>query len=1012
MKLSNISLAVSAILLGASSSVWAEEQKLSEVEKRSTEQQQTKEEKVTEKITVTGSRLKRDSFSVATPLTIMDSEAISDTGIGELSEILTEGIPSLSMGLSNTTSQSSVSNTGISTVELRDLGSTRTLTLIDGRRVVSNSKSGNYVSMSTIPSGMVKSVEVITGGASATYGADAVSGVVNIITQTDKQGLEISAKAGATPEGGGEEFTLDLSYGNTFADDRGYIFFSANYEEQLGIKFTDRDRAQIQAAHSYSSSKMCNQMLTVDGWQCMRDTDQSQWASLSDGTFGGVFLESSKFSKQYWYDGQTLRDDWKGNEEKYGINSDQFVQLKVPSERVSAAVKVDFDVTDDITFYSQLQWSGNFTINDKSPEDVYESENAPYIDRETGEPGTVYLGYIPKDNPYIPAEILATMNERDDKYANRLYFDRRFAEVGPIYTDNDRQTIRGWAGLQGTMFDGEWDWDVSVGYGKFHQKQLRYNEFDIFKARNALDAERLDDGSVQCKSEAARAEGCVPLNLFGEGSITAEAADYIRVNPELNSYNEQTTVMGYIAGDLFDMPAGPVAAVFGAEYRHESQEAVTDDILTYGGITWNIIPGFKGEMNVAEVFAEASIPLIANVPGAEFLSLETSVRLSDYDIKNVDMVGSYKLGFLWNVGEGLNIRGNWAIAQRAPSINELYEPEAGDFDSYDDICDEVTATSDKPGHDSCRMIPAIAEAIAADPDFEFEDESSGYSPNSGNPDLNEEKGETYTLGFSYEPTFIDDFSIAVDYYDISITDAISTFDNERILHECYNSSIPFGQQNEFCDAITRDEDGQITKILQREYNLDELATRGYDVAIAYRLDLADLGDLKLKVDWNHLLEQSYTSSGIDGPEKVDTVGYVGNFDDKISASLAWSYEGLRIRWSTSYKSAALRSYSLQQDWEEDMADNAENCAAGNEDCIENPESLEFQNYDAYIKHNLSASYELELNDDSKLRVFGGVNNVFDDVGQFYIGSSRYGNSGPEYGAGVGRFVYLGAEVSF
>jgi len=967
--------------------------------------EEVKKSKVDEKITVTGSRLRRDSFTVATPLVTMDKEAIGDTGLGEMGQILVENMPALSYGTSNATSQSSVSSTGLTTVELRNLGANRTLTLIDGRRVVSNSKSGNYVSMSTIPSGMVQRVEVITGGASATYGADAVSGVVNIITQTGKEGFDFKVRGGESTDGGAKEFTLDGSYGSTFSDDRGYLFFSANYDKDFGLKYGDRDRAAQEASWDYDGDTMRNMIRTEDGMQPLHETPMSDWRNRSDGIPGGVFLESSKYDTTYWYDGNGQRSDW--NEERDGINTKQFVQLKVPSERVSAALKVDFDITDDITFYSQVQWSGNYTVNDKSPEDSYEGESATYTDRETGEPGVVKLGYIPIDNPYVPDNIRETAGQ----YKDRIYWDRRFTEVGPVSTDNERDTVRAWAGLQGTMFDGDWDWDISAGYGKFHQVQYRNNEIDVFKAKNALDAGYAADGTtIQCNDADARADGCVALDLFGEGSITPEMADYIRVNPTLNTYNEQANVMGYITGDLFEMPAGPVATVFGFEYRKDTQEAVTDDALTYGGITWNLIPAFKGSISVAEVFGEASIPLLRDLPGAEYLSLETSLRMSDYDIQNVGLVSSYKLGFLWTVGAGVNLRGNYAIAQRAPSVNELYEPAAGDFDSFDDICHGVTATSAGSGHDNCRLEPGIAATITAD--GVFDDDSNGYSPNAGNPELFEETGTTLTLGATYEPTYFDGFSIAVDYYDIAISDAISEFGNEQILSQCYDTSITLGQENKFCDSIKRNSEGQLEEVLQRSYNIDELGTRGVDIAVAYAYDMNAFGSVKFKMDWTHLLEHSKTITGNDGVVIEDYVGYAeeGIFADKASASVAWYLDDLRVRWSTTYKSSALLDRVDQESWESDMANNDELCAAGDEACIANPESLAFQELSSYFKHNLSVSYNIEMNDDSSVRVFGGINNIFDDKGEFYLGGR--GNFGSDYDAGVGRFVYLGAQVSF
>ena len=958
-----------------------------------------------EKITVTGSRLRRDSFTVATPLVTMDKEAISDTGLGEMGQILVENMPSLSYGTSNATSQSSVSNTGITTVELRNLGANRTLTLIDGRRVVSNSKSGNYVSMSTIPSGMVQRVEVITGGAGSTYGADAVSGVVNIITQSGKEGFDFKIRGGESTDGGAKEFTLDANYGTSFADDRGYLYFSSNYDKDYGLKYGDRKRASQEASWEYDGDTMQNMIRTEDGLKPLHETPMSEWRNRSDGIPGGVFLESSKYDTTYWYDGNGQRSDW--NEERDGINTKQFVQLKVPSERVSAALKLDFDITDDLTFYSQIQWSGNYTVNDKSPEDSYEGESATYTDRETGEPGVVKLGYIPIDNPYVPDNIRETASQ----YKDRIYWDRRFTEVGPVSTDNERETVRAWAGLQGTMFDGNWDWDISAGYGKFHQRQFRNNEIDVFKAKNALDAGYAADGkTIQCNDAQARADGCVALDLFGEGSITPEMANYIRVNPTLNTYNEQANIMGYITGDLFEMPAGPVATVFGFEYRKDTQEAVTDEALTYGGITWNLIPAFKGSISVAEIFGEASVPLLRDLPGAEYLAVEASVRMSDYDVKNVGLVSSYKLGFLWTVGAGINLRGNYAIAQRAPSVNELYEPAAGDFDSFDDICHGVTATSSGSGHDNCRLEPGIAAAIAAD--GEFEDDSNGYSPNAGNPELFEETGTTLTLGATYEPTFFEGFSIAVDYYDIAITDAISEFGNDQILSQCYDTSITLGQENKFCDSIKRNSEGQLEEVLQRSYNIDELGTRGVDIAVAYRYDMNSFGSVKFKMDWTHLLEHSKTVTGNDGVVVEDYVGYAeeGIFEDKASASIAWYLDDLRVRWSTTYKSSALLDLVEQESWEADMQNNTDLCAAGDAACIATPESLAFQELSSYFKHNLSVSYNIEMSDDSAVRLFGGVNNIFDDKGEFYYGGR--GNFGSDYDAGTGRFVYLGAQVSF
>jgi outer membrane receptor protein involved in Fe transport len=969
--------------------------------------EKNKVKEVDERITVTGSRLRRDNFSVSTPLVLLDKDDIDESGLGELTEILVDGIPSLSFSTSNSSSQSSATSTGITTVQLRNLGSDRTLTLIDGRRVVSNSNSGNSVSLSTIPAGMVARTEVITGGNSATYGADAVAGVVNIITQTDKEGLSFKARGGESSEGGAREFTLDLNYGTSFAEDRGYLYFSSNWDRQFGLKQSDRKRAAIEADAGYDTDAMCNTILTVEGDVCMRDTTQDQWRDRSDGTFGGVFLESSNFDTQYWYDGTTLKDDWADNEERYGIDSDQFVMIKVPSDRFSTALKVDFDLTDDVMFYSQIQVSGNFTDNLKSPEDSFEGEEATFTDRITGEPGVVEVGYIPIDNPYVPDVI----REAAGEYKDRIYWDRRFGEVGQIETENERITVRTWAGLQGTMFDGSWDWDVSVNYGRFRQNQLRRNEINVFNLASGLDAGYAEDGTtIQCNDAEAREAGCVPINLFGEGSVTDEAADYIRSDAKLESINELFTFNAYITGDLFELPAGFVPVVLGVEYRIDKQETKTGDEFTYGGITANLIPPFQGQIKVAEIFGEVSFPLINDAAYTKHLSIEMSGRVSHYDLNNVDIVGSYKLGFLWEVTDDLNIRGNWAIAQRAPSVGDIFQPLAGDFDGFDDLCDEVTATSTDLGHDNCRLIPAIAAEISADPTFEFESDGNNYSPGAGNPELEEEKGQTTTFGFTYQPAYLKGFQVAIDYFDITIDDAISTFSNERILEECYASNIVLGDDNEFCDAITRDSEGQLKQVIQRSYNIDEVSTRGIDYALAYSHNLNEFGSLRFKMDWTHLLEYSNTSTGNEGKIKTDLVGFDDIFEDSASASLRWSYENLRISWRTKYLGSIIDDREIQLEWEESIAENTENCSNGGEACITNPESLAFQHFPSYFRHDISASYKIAMENDMEVKFSGGIKNIFDDKGDFYVNSR--GNFKSEYGGGVGRFFHLAAEVTF
>jgi outer membrane receptor protein involved in Fe transport len=969
------------------------------------------EVKVVEKITVTGSRLRRDSFSVATPLATMDYEAIQDTGLGSLSEILIDELPQIAESSSNTNTQSNITATGLSTISLRELGSSRTLTLIDGRRVVSNSHSSNSVSLSTIPSGMVKKVEVITGGASAAYGSDAIAGVVNIITQQDKEGFSFTARAGDSIEGGAEELTLDLNYGTEFAEGKGYIFLSSTFDKQYGLTYADRKRAQQQESHFYDDERMCNAMITSaepkDG-QCMRDISQNDWRGLNDAIPGGVFHEGSSSIGGFWYEGQTLRSDWV--EEQYGIDTDQFVMLKVPDEGLNTAIKVDFELTDDVSFYGQIQHSLNKSYNTKSPESEDESDKVITFDSATGEFGEVIMGKISSDNPYVPTEIA-------DGGGSSIKWDRNFAEVGNIYTDNSRTTIRSWAGLQGVMFDDAWDWDLSVGYGRSTQEQIRGNEISTINAAYALDAEYAEDGvTIQCADAIARANGCLPMNVFGEGSITPEVADYIRVNPTIDTKVEQLTVTGYIAGDLFEMPAGSVASAFGFEWRKDSQEIKTGGGATEGGITFNYVPEYSGEVTVAEVFAEAAFPLIRDVIVAKSLTVEVSARIADYSWESSGLMQSYKTGLIWEVVEGYAVRANWSRAQRAPSIDDLLSPPAGDYDSYTDICDETTETSTDAGHDNCRKEPTIAADIAID--GEFDESDNNYSPSVGNEDLVEETADTFTFGVTLAPSFVEGLRIAIDYYDIAIEDALSSYSNEDIMRYCYDSSLPWderGGSNAFCNDIKRDSDGAITEIMQRNYNVDEISTRGVDLALEYVYDFEQFGNIKFKTDWTHVIDWEKTVQSPGGPETTDNVGYYDEdiFETQGTASITWYKDEWRVRWSTKYKGPITVNKDDKDDWLDDMSANDENCAAADpegESCIATPEALAFNELGSFLNHSISASYTMDLANDGEVRLSGGVNNIFDNRGDYSPGEKGHFYSG--YGSSVGRFVYIAAEVQF
>jgi outer membrane receptor protein involved in Fe transport len=398
--------------------------------------------------------------------------------------------------------------------------------------------------------------------------------------------------------------------------------------------------------------------------------------------------------------------------------------------------------------------------------------------------------------------------------------------------------------------------------------------------------------------------------------------------------------------------------------------------------------------------------------------VEVSGRVADYSPSGIDTVLSYTAGVIWEPAEGYRLRANYARAQRAPTLAELYSPPRGDYDSINDICDGVTATSDDPGHANCRLEPGIAATIAAE--GEFEDDNNGYGPAAGNPDVFEETADTWTFGFSINPPWAENLRLAVDYWDISIEDKITEYQNSEILKQCYDSSQPWGPTNPFCNEISRHEDdGQIYQILNRQYNLDSGKATGVDVAMDYVWFFDSMGDISFQLDYTHMFEDSEKYEGLDGIVKVDYTGQVAykNFDDRATASFTWRHEGWRVRWGIRYLSSAVDALDRLEEWKGYMADNDERCAAGDDDCIENPEKLGYYNFPAYWRHDLSVSYTMQTEWAESLRLYAGIRNVFNDQGPFIpTGGDTFasgpGNFDSPYGGGVGRFVFAGIDTRF
>lgn len=992
-------------------------------------------------IVVTGSRIMRDTYDTPAPTVTVGAQDLLESGDSELSETLAE-MPALSSTLNDASVTGNTQNSGLSSIMLRNLGDNRTLVLIDGRRTVSNSGIGNRVSLSTIPSDFIDRVEVITGGTSSVYGSDAVAGVVNIITESRQRGFRLNARMGITEEGDGQERTFSASWGTRFGGGRGYFLISGTYDQDDGIRATDREWAVRPVAYGYDFANGVNEIEGVflnNGVPTTGSRPASEFpplvaSDLSAFIPGGVFSGASSSRDRFYRGGVlvplgpdvqtglpiTVGTTDNGNVGYFLPNRDGYNQrtgrsLILPRSRYLAAAKLNYEFSDALEGFAQVQFSQIDSYEVREAVGIGWDSTYPLTDPITGITTEIEYGKMPcrrvgqgACNPFVPAEIRADAPNSGAGIA----WDRRFDEVGGQITENDRTTVRSWAGLRGKL-GGDWGWEASAGYGRYEQHQVRRNEIIGANLTNALAAELGPDGEPRCISAAAREAGCVPINLFGEGSITPEAAAWIRADLTQNLKIEQYTGQAFVTGSLFDLPAGPVGAAFGVDYRRDSQELRGDALSQSGGTTGNAVPNFGGNITAIEGYGEVSVPLLKEVAGAHLLSIDASARVANYNIDRVGTVFSYRGGIQYAPVEDLRFRAQYARAQRAPDIAELYSPPRGNFEAAPDLCNGVTPTTAGRIAAACRQDPGIqalfaAQAAAGD-DQEFTQVGGNlYSPNGGNLNLKEETADTFTVGAVLNPSFLKGVTLAVDYYDIRIKDAIDAYSNRDIQLQCYDTdTVQTG--NPFCADITRNpNNGQIVELVQRQVNLASLDVSGIDVAFNWRFSLDDAigipGRFDLRYDATHVLKHKVTFAGIDGTVVNDYRGDLaeGSFKYRGRGSLAWSLGDFRIRWTTTVYGSINDSNALRDQYEELLA------------TMPDAEVPMFLFIDDVWEHDLFLSYDVDMGGRSSFRLYGGVNNLTNAISPFLPSgteSGRLTNQNSAYDI-AGRRYYVGATLRF
>ncbi|HDS1202492.1 TPA: TonB-dependent receptor [Shewanella algae] len=935
----------------------------------SAEQDQQTANSAVERISITGSRIVREGAVAPTPVTVISGEELLSTGVTNIGEALNQ-LPALGNTYSLANSGRYIGTAGANLLDLRTMGTDRTLVLVNGKRHVASSAGSSSVDVNTIPSAWVEKVEVITGGASAIYGADAVTGVVNFILKKDIVGLDISAIKGRADDSGFGKDRVSLSYGTDINDGRGNIAFAAEYSAQDRLRAFDRDQTKT----SFTSLKNTNRPKDADGNYIDSNdpSDPDKYFLPNGGHYkisnaGTFFLDGWKTFNP---DG-TIRDVYIGPkvDGNYCVDCDftnlrQFEDLQPEFKRYNLNLKSNYQLNDDMNLYFEAKY-----VN---------SQASDY-----GQPAFFFgnkVNTIKVDNPYLDPNLVALMKSNKDADGNpqpldSIVINRFMADLGQRVEDDTRETQRYVLGLEGVLAD-DWDYDLYAIYGQTDLERVNKNNLIYANYQNALDAVMLD-GNIVCRSETARAEGCVPVNIFGAGNPSQEAIDYINTTSVGTAVIKQTVLGGTITNSgLFELPAGYVGLSTGVEYRKEESEIKEPE--NAAGTFFNALGEDKGDFDVKEVFAEVSIPLLADLPLIRQLDMDLAVRFADYS--TIGNATTWKAGLSWEINDELRMRSTYAEAIRAPNISELFGAPSQTFFRVDDSCriDNLNNLADS----STRRKNCAALGVPTDFNDQY-DAKSIEGKSSGNRELKPEESTSYTVGLIYQPEFIEGLSMTLDYWNIKIDDAISSIAAQDIIDRCLDSTS--GIDNQYCALITRDPSShQITLIQSHSLNVAALEASGVDLDLAYKTDILG-GDFSANLIATHLLKRrnfSFQDNPSDYEELAGTLGYA---DWQANLTLNYKYENWLSYWRTRF----VNDVSLYTDKE--LARNA------------NPSSN--MQYDDYFISDVAVGYQF----DSGITLKFGIDNLFDK-------DLPYGTTGTTAGSAaydnVGRFYYTSLSYSF
>lgn len=949
-------------------------------------------------IVVTGSRIARPEVDAPTPVTSFSAATLQQSGRVNVTDFLAQNPALLGSSTSGTQSGSTggFGATGTNLLNLRNLGTDRTLVLVDGRRHVAGLPGSASVDINTIPVDLIDRIDVTTGGASAVYGADGVSGVVNFVLKRNFEGLLARAQTGISDEGDAGNRYISITAGKNFSGGRGNVALSYEFREDDRLSSFSRSRTgdpqqlfglvrdpgDIPDDPSRFDRVLTNNLRYADssrdGAVNVRqvlnpETGELEFTGTPDFTGSGRVYDRGRLLPGT---GLTQGGD---STPQAGYQGDLQPQNRIHNINLLTS----FEVSPALRLFAQ----GKYT-NTKS--------------FSVAQPSFDFFTYLAPDNAFLldrfggaaPAGALVSRDNFD---------------LGVRGESNKRETYRAVIGADGRISDHA-RYEISYVYGRTDSRFLSTNYRIADRYFAALDAVRdPTSGQIVCRSDLdptanidpnnfdapattftpGASSGCQPLNILGENVASAAALNFINADL-INTYRvQQHVVSGSISGDFgqfFELPGGPVDFAIGGEYRKEISSFVSDPLSQQGALAdlAQILPE-RGSFDVKEAFGELRVPVLRDLPFADTLEFNAALRLSDYS--TVGSTTTWQVSGIYAPVRDVRFRGGYSEAVRAPNVTELFAPQNGAFSFIDDPCDpenlpegtQYRVANCQAALTAAGLSPAQISAFNPVNDPQATATLPGRS--GGNNALGEETAKTWTVGVVVQPRFVPGLQITADWFNIKLRDAINTPEAQQLVDLCVDQPT---LDNIYCANVTRSSTtGYVSDYFVRPQNVAEFRTQGLDVTANYRIDAGSAGVFNLKLVGNYLDRLDFVPTP--GAERENELlrasvtrlapKYSGTFD------LTWTKDALTLNYGLNYFSK-LRRYT-----EDEVVANPD---------ISDPQYIFYRER---WEHDVQASIAAG----DRFNIYFGVNNLTNKVGD--VASIRYPYSP------IGRYFYAGARLA-